>query len=419
MSIKAMNHVWGNSKANGAGLLALLAIADCADDNGIAYPSQTTIARKARISDRNLRRVIYELCEIGEMTVLEKGDGRRSARYQILMKSNEGGQIDHPKKTQNANFEGGQDVHPKNEGGQSDHPGRTQLRPPRADTAMSTEQSYNSHVIKEYPLTPSSLFPETQGAPSKNSEPPPPFEAATAAKKNDDSDRSAPSIIENTDKSSSDGLRASSTRTESTPYGFNSEGQILLGKEDVLNRLLRLFHRPFNEPLSEIESKAFDQLGRVTSHDLKTIEEWMEMSAPDDALKHRPETFLSMVRNWGRNRDRAFERVRRFGKPKQSKKSPENQHSFESRFSKIPDLVPNSKADAENEFQTVIKNLRMLMPESGTKAIKNQADPVGLRAEDKALVLKAKSTFAASFLSENYHRQIEAAANPRKVLICV
>jgi hypothetical protein len=140
MSLKVMNHVWTRSKASGAGLLALLAIADCADDSGIAYPSQATIARKARISERNLKRIISELCSTREMEILEKGDGRRSTTYQILMKNDEGCQDVTPQMSQNANFEGCQVGTPgvtnegilRNEGGHGVTPGVTQLCHPNS-----------------------------------------------------------------------------------------------------------------------------------------------------------------------------------------------------------------------------------------------------------------------------------------------
>ena len=47
-----MARVWEWSAASGGGLLALLAIADFANDNGVAWPSLSVLAAKARLSVR-------------------------------------------------------------------------------------------------------------------------------------------------------------------------------------------------------------------------------------------------------------------------------------------------------------------------------------------------------------------------------
>ena len=61
MSIKIMNAVWADGPEDHAGLLVLLAMADIADDAGKLWPSVATIAAKARMSERNARRVIRAL----------------------------------------------------------------------------------------------------------------------------------------------------------------------------------------------------------------------------------------------------------------------------------------------------------------------------------------------------------------------
>jgi len=48
-----MARVWAETKQSGPHLLMLLAIADFADDNGNAYPSVNTLAKKCRIEPRN------------------------------------------------------------------------------------------------------------------------------------------------------------------------------------------------------------------------------------------------------------------------------------------------------------------------------------------------------------------------------
>jgi hypothetical protein len=57
MSISIMTLVWSESQHKGSELLLLLAIADNANDQGIAYPSLRTLAKKTRMSRRNVIRV--------------------------------------------------------------------------------------------------------------------------------------------------------------------------------------------------------------------------------------------------------------------------------------------------------------------------------------------------------------------------
>lgn len=80
-----MNRVWEYSAVGGSELLVLLAIADHAhDDGGGAWPSVPTLARKCKLSDRHVRRVIRALEDSGEIAV-ERGAGRNGVNvYTIL-----------------------------------------------------------------------------------------------------------------------------------------------------------------------------------------------------------------------------------------------------------------------------------------------------------------------------------------------
>jgi hypothetical protein len=77
MSIAVMNWVWANSPTSGNERLVLLALADaCSRDDGSGcWPSAATIARKANISDRTVRRVITRLEADGHL-VVHRGGGR-------------------------------------------------------------------------------------------------------------------------------------------------------------------------------------------------------------------------------------------------------------------------------------------------------------------------------------------------------
>lgn len=70
MSLRALTSVWESSTQEGGPLLVMLALADNANDQMIAYPSVPTIARKARLSERQVRRVLRDLEEAGEIKVV-------------------------------------------------------------------------------------------------------------------------------------------------------------------------------------------------------------------------------------------------------------------------------------------------------------------------------------------------------------
>jgi hypothetical protein len=85
MSIEVMSRVWQRSRQAGDALLVLLAIADFADDCGVAYPSVPTLARKARLSERQVQRVIGELIVAEELRV-EPGQGRHASHlYRVIV----------------------------------------------------------------------------------------------------------------------------------------------------------------------------------------------------------------------------------------------------------------------------------------------------------------------------------------------
>ena len=73
-----MSQVWQNAPHSGGELLTLLAIADFADDAGVAWPSVAVIAKKTRLSPRQVNRVIVELKNTGWLTVVH-GSGRHKS----------------------------------------------------------------------------------------------------------------------------------------------------------------------------------------------------------------------------------------------------------------------------------------------------------------------------------------------------
>jgi len=95
MSIRVMTWVWDNSPVGGSERLLLLAIADCAnDEGGNAWPSIATLARKCRIDGRTVQRIIRRLADAGHLTVVASAGGRGSNVYTVVM--GQGGQSSTP-----------------------------------------------------------------------------------------------------------------------------------------------------------------------------------------------------------------------------------------------------------------------------------------------------------------------------------
>jgi hypothetical protein len=133
MSIKIMADVWSNGPTDKAQLLVLLALADFADDNGSCWPSVAAVGVKARMSERNARRVIRDLEAAGHLSVVT-GGGRFGCSQYVVGNPDKSAQ-NPDKKTP------GQIVPP----GQNQHKTRTkQVGNP--DIAMSAEPS---RTIKE------------------------------------------------------------------------------------------------------------------------------------------------------------------------------------------------------------------------------------------------------------------------------
>jgi hypothetical protein len=87
MSIVAMNAVLDSSICLTQGELAVLVVlAQHADDQGgRCWPSQATIARKARATTRGVRKILDRLERRGLVQIIEPPVGTRSARYSISL----------------------------------------------------------------------------------------------------------------------------------------------------------------------------------------------------------------------------------------------------------------------------------------------------------------------------------------------
>lgn len=99
MSIKMMTWVWDHSPYRDDGLLIHLALADWADDEGICWPKQAMIAKKARCTVEHVRRVTKKMQQDGylELVSVSRGPGS-SHTYRLKYPSNSGvskGKIPH------------------------------------------------------------------------------------------------------------------------------------------------------------------------------------------------------------------------------------------------------------------------------------------------------------------------------------
>lgn len=63
-----MSAVWDSGQYDGGALLVLLAMADYADDKHECWPSVSALARKSRLSDRQVNRILRQLRDDGAIT---------------------------------------------------------------------------------------------------------------------------------------------------------------------------------------------------------------------------------------------------------------------------------------------------------------------------------------------------------------
>ncbi len=83
MSIKVMSAVWEGAAADGGTLLVLLALADYANDQGVCWPSRASLAHKARLSERQVRRALAALRAAGAVDVIADAKQHTPPRYRV------------------------------------------------------------------------------------------------------------------------------------------------------------------------------------------------------------------------------------------------------------------------------------------------------------------------------------------------
>lgn len=78
-----MSLVWEHAPYTAGSLLVLLALADWANDDGIAWPSMERLAKKARIDRRSAQRIVRQLEKDGTLEI-ERGGGRAKQHKYLL-----------------------------------------------------------------------------------------------------------------------------------------------------------------------------------------------------------------------------------------------------------------------------------------------------------------------------------------------
>lgn len=76
MSVRWISFVWESSPYEGRRLLLHLALADFANDDGSCFPSQKTLALKARTTETWVSASVRQMINDGLLEIIEKGNGR-------------------------------------------------------------------------------------------------------------------------------------------------------------------------------------------------------------------------------------------------------------------------------------------------------------------------------------------------------
>lgn len=91
LSIKAMNWVWRHSRSKNGQRLVILAVADCANQDGDAWPSLSELQRKTNLSREGVCDALAGLLRIGELEIVKDRKGPRGQNvYRIITGHPEG-----------------------------------------------------------------------------------------------------------------------------------------------------------------------------------------------------------------------------------------------------------------------------------------------------------------------------------------
>lgn len=85
MSVHVTAYVWEHSAQSGTDLLLMLAIADMANKEGVAWPSVPTLSRFIRMSERSVQRTLASLEASGELEVQRNRGPNGTHLYRVKM----------------------------------------------------------------------------------------------------------------------------------------------------------------------------------------------------------------------------------------------------------------------------------------------------------------------------------------------
>jgi len=154
MSVYVTAYVWEHSSHGDAELLLLLAIADIANKEGVAFPSVSTLGRYIRMSDRHVSRLLRRLEASGELAVRVNEGPKGTNLFQIRMRQNL--PLFSPDKL---STEGGDKLSPDKSGGDTGGQKVVTESTKSSDTAMSPEPSTNQTLYPEHPVDKSESRP--------------------------------------------------------------------------------------------------------------------------------------------------------------------------------------------------------------------------------------------------------------------
>lgn len=85
MSIQLMSATWQRGPNDRSQRLLMLALADCANDGGLCWPSTQTLAAKACMNVRTVLRTLKDLELNGWLSIARRSHERRGNTYQLLL----------------------------------------------------------------------------------------------------------------------------------------------------------------------------------------------------------------------------------------------------------------------------------------------------------------------------------------------
>lgn len=80
-----MTLVWNSGKNEGVKLLVMLALADWSDADGESFPSIPTLAKRVRVTERYVQKLIRELLDEKEIAIVPFGGRNGSNRYILAL----------------------------------------------------------------------------------------------------------------------------------------------------------------------------------------------------------------------------------------------------------------------------------------------------------------------------------------------